>query len=370
VGAGETRLFPETWRPLSQYPGFGVAPWTPEAPLRRVVFCSACLRLWLLLYSKHDDFFSTIQELPPSILPLLGAQATAEAMVACLFTGDYLPNRICLASVTRQFFMEGEYDPQTTVPTILRALERTEAVEQAQELIGWLRQIVGRLNMEKESPLARHDPGEYTLEAFWETMAKIPEPGKGPVSPVKLVVEDLQAVWKVFQRPELYGGLAPEAAAYAKKKLWDTLRDLARNAFPPKGDVARFPPLDKQRLLRLLDDKARLQAGFEALGRMNDPFSEIPPGELLDIVVPMYDWIANDAPLSVLRTDVLISLLERLQPQRFLGDAKDAANAAFHHTRRILEKAYAYDLLPPSRRRKARAMLNAPLRKGDSSEKT
>jgi len=320
----EQHLFSETWESMHTYPGFTVAPWTPTKEEHRIVFCSSCHRLWCLKYIGYDDAF-VIQEMPSSSLSIIGKDATTEKLIHYVQTEDYAAGKLCLDDVPRIYFSIAAYPLPETADLIISAVEHAHAIGPAKELLTLLRWVVLRAKKDSIHP--------------------------------KLHIPRFRSVLKVLNRPMLYERCDPTKAAYAKYDIYLILKDMAQYGFPPSGDVLSIPPADKRKLVTLTDPDEIIRLSLERMAEIHAAKAGDHMRTIVESAVFLSETMTSNARLSIQDINVLITLLNALYEVN--SRPEDQVAAAHQYLYQLLEKAYAYDIIPDQCRASVYSILHS-----------
>lgn len=357
LGLHEQHLFPETWRSMHAYPGFTLAPWTPTKRERRIVFCSSCHRLWCLKYIDYDDAFQ-IQELSDSCLPIIGKKATPDKIIRYVLTADDDAGRLCLDAALRVYFSIAPYPLTETADLIISAIETNHTIGPAKKLLNLLRWVVLRAHDDR----LRHPTGKKSTSGLFG----LKNPGHSPSATSgqhprdsahpKLQMNRFGVVLDILNRPGLYEGVDPVKTGHMKYDIHLVLKDMAQHGFPPAGEVLSLSPEDKRKLTALTDPYQIVERCFETMAQMPAVPSHDHLGTIIESAVFLYQAITSDSRLSIRDVDVLVSLSKSVC--EMMSGPEDRAGAAQHHLYQVLEKAYAYDIIPEQCREAALGILN------------
>ncbi len=357
LGLHEQHLFPETWQSMHVYPGFTVAPWTPTKREQRIVFCSSCNRLWCLKYIGYEDAFQ-IRELSDSCLPIIGKSATPDKIIPYVLAEGYDAGGSCIDAALRMYFSIASYPLTETADLIISAIETNTAIGPTKDLLTFLRWVVLRAHDDR----LRDPTGKKARSGLVRLKRPRNSPsvksGQHPSDSAhpKLHVNRFGVVLDILNRPGLYEGVDPVKTAHIKFEIHLVLKDIVQHGFPPAGDVLSLSPEDKRKLTALTDPNQIVERCFETMAEMPAVLSDDHLGTIIESAVFLYEAITLDSRLSVRDINLVMALLNRAYGM--MSGPEDRAGAAHHHLYQLLEKAYAYDIIPQQCRQAASGILN------------
>ncbi len=225
---------PPSARPLSQYPGFKQARWTPPSLIKEgtnhVVFCEACKTVWSVKYHPREYQLFETASIPGRLLRMLGADAASDDFIEFLFSDDYASpaRRSAVLLAGDAFFRLGSYSVPYAANRILTAIRSEDILsQQVHELLRFFFLLIRRTS-------------KLSLDSI------------GPIL-------DLQT------RNDIFEDSNPVAIGYCRVRLTSQLRDICAAGFPSARDVLIVPAEEKARLWDLTDKGHILREALQML---------------------------------------------------------------------------------------------------------
>ncbi len=274
---------PEAAQPLSKYPGFKQACWTPpsliEEGTNHVVFCEACKTVWSVKYHPREYYFFETATVPGRLLRMLGADAVSDDFIEFLFSDDYASpaRKSAVLFAGDAFFRLGSYSVPYAANRILTAIRsRDILVQQVYELLRFFFLLIRRTS-------------KLSLDSI------------GPIL-------DLQT------RNDIFEDSNSVAIGYCRVRLTSQLRDICAAGFPSARDVLIVPAEEKARLWDLTNKRHILSSALQMLHTIERSGLEERLEDVIFSVVQIETNIVYIQRISEQDYRLLKAVLNRLVP--------------------------------------------------------
>lgn len=305
----------ESARPLSQYPGFKHAPWSPTASIKEgtnhVLFCNNCKTVWAVEFQPREIYIAGTDFLKDNCLKMIGADALPDDFINFPFTDDYhsVARKRAVLRAGESFFRYGTYSCFDAANSILAAINKKDLLfYQAIDLLNFFYVLL-----------------QHTA---------------------RLRLDSIKPILELAERSDIFDTKDSVSKAYERKRIINWLQNVCSAGFHSNGEVLFIPAEEKAGLLKLTGQGDIMKAAFQTLHKIDCSELEKKLDTIIRAVIEIdtnVDYVRRITEKEYLFLQSLLKHLTKLQKKE--KSPSGQAHTARYQLSVLVERIHCMDNL-------------------------